>query len=153
MRLLPLLVLLPLCAAPAFAQSPAPPQVVAPTPAHTRLTWEQRFAQANISHDGHLTLEQAKGGYLSIARHFAEIDAEHKGFVTLDDIRAWHKQQREARRHNAADHGEVLRPQPAFHHSMLRTPAVGTDAHSVLPMAPAGDPPAPPKGIDSNAPS
>lgn len=152
MRLLPLLIILPLCAAPAFAQSPDPSQAAAPAPAHTRLTWEQRFAQANLSHDGHLTLEQAKGGYLTVARHFDQIDAARKGYVTLEDIRAWHKQQREARRQNGAGQGDTLQPRPAFHRSMLETP-LDKGARSMLPPMPAGEPPAPPKGIDPKTPS
>ncbi len=82
------LVLLPCLTAPAWAEGMTTP--------HPRLTWEQRFAQANASHDGHLTLEQAKAGYPSVARHFADIDTDKKGFVTQDDIRAWHKQTRAA---------------------------------------------------------
>ena len=158
MRLLPLLVMLPFCAAPAFAQQaaePAPEQVAAApesAPAHHRLTWEQRFAQANTTHDGHLTMDQAKGGYQSVARHFAEIDANRKGFITTDDIRAWHKQQREARRHNASKRDNPLQPRPALHRSMIEAP-LPNSAVTRLPPLPADMPPAPPKAVDSNAPS
>ena len=68
-------------------------QTTSAEPTHKRLTMEQRFEQANITHDGHLTEEQAKTGYKSIARHFAAIDQDKKGYVTLDDIRAYNKLQ------------------------------------------------------------
>ncbi len=58
------------------------------------LTMEQRFEQANTTHDGHLTQDQAKAGYHSVARHFAAIDQDKKGYVTEDDIRAYYKAQR-----------------------------------------------------------
>jgi hypothetical protein len=58
---------------------------------HARLTWQQRFEQANTSHDGHLTSDQANGGYRSVARHFRELDSAGKGYITEDDVRAWHK--------------------------------------------------------------
>lgn len=154
MRMLPLLVVLPLCAVPALAQTAAPPattmtqaaQSAAATPAatapaaHRRGGWEQHFAAANTSHDGHLTLEQAKGGYITVARHFDAIDAGHKGYVTTDDIRAWHKAQRDAR-HGNATRSDRLRPRPAMHRTMIEVPVI-----------PSGPPPAP-KGIDPKAPS
>jgi hypothetical protein len=72
----------------AASDSPA-----APT-AHKRLTMDQRFQQANTSHDGHLTLDQAKSGYKTVARHFAAIDQDKKGYVTEEDIRNYLKSQR-----------------------------------------------------------
>lgn len=156
MRMLPLLVVLPLCAAPALAQTAAPPsttitqaaQSAAANPtssdkgptAHRRGGWEQRFAAANTSHDGHLTLEQAKSGYITVARHFDAIDVGRKGYVTTDDLRAWHKTQREAR-HGNARRSDHLQPRPAMHRTMIEVPAI-----------PSGPPPAP-KGIDPKAPS
>jgi len=159
MRMLSLLVVLPLCAAPAFAQTvPAPPATVAstaqpaaskpapsapnPSSSHRRVGWEQRFADANASHDGHLTLDQAKSGYVTIARHFKTIDAEHKGYVTLDDIRAWHKAQRDTRHRNATHTAPSTQPRPAMHHTMVPRPVV-----------PSGPPPAPPTGLLSQNPS
>jgi len=76
-RLLPLLAL-PLLALPVQAQT-APPRAE-----HPHITWEQRFEQANTTHDGHLTMVQAKVGYRTVARHFAAIEHEwrclHEGF-------------------------------------------------------------------------
>jgi|SRR6185437_3233696 len=102
-------IVLTLFAAGAFAQE----EPAAAPPRH-RVTWEQRFADANTSHDGHLTLEEAQQGYKTIARHFREIDLEGKGFVTEDEIRAWHKIKRAAHRQTTpAEDG--LRPRPAYH--------------------------------------
>ncbi len=47
-----------------------------------------------MTHDGHLTLDQAKAGYKSIAHHFDAIDKDKRGYITEDDIRAYHKTQR-----------------------------------------------------------
>jgi len=111
MRLMPLLFVLPLFFFQARAQTtpvppPAPPAAAAAadapgaapgatahaSPKPHRMTWEQRFAEANVTHDGHLTLQQAEAGYPTIARHFHEIDADKKGYVTEEDISNWHKQ-------------------------------------------------------------
>jgi hypothetical protein len=82
-----------------------------PTPAH--LSMQQRFEQANVTHDGHLTLDQAKAGYKSIVRHFTAIDHDNKGYITEDDIRAYYK---------------TLR---ASHHQPAPTPpSAPTPAHS-----------------------
>lgn len=61
---------------------------------HKRQTMEQLFQRANATHDGHLTLDQAKSGYKSVARHFAAIDQDNKGYVTEADIKAYNKTQR-----------------------------------------------------------
>ena len=56
-----------------------------------------RFDEANTTHDGHLTPEQAQASWPSIAKHFSEIDQDRRGYVTIDDIRLY---RREHRRHN-----------------------------------------------------
>ncbi len=59
--------------------------------------FEPRFQAANVTHDGHLTLEQARNGHMpSVVRHFAEIDQSHLGYVTLADIQAYRRQVRAA---------------------------------------------------------
>jgi hypothetical protein len=73
----------------------------APTHAAQRTTLHQRFEQANTTHDGHLTLEQAKLGMKSVARHFDAIDKDHKGYVTEADIHAYYKSLRAAHHHTA----------------------------------------------------
>jgi hypothetical protein len=147
MRFLPALLCLPLMSVAAYAQTSDPPAaapapaaasapVAAPAPAHHRMSWKERFAQANVSHDGHLTLEQARQGYVTIARHFHAIDASGKGYVTLEDIDAWHKQQREAR-HAARSHADdSLRPRPAMHRTLSEEPRFDapTQPASALPF-------------------
>ena len=106
----------PTAAAPsATAPTAAPPTAAAPTataptataptatakPTKPRLTMEQRFEQANVTHDGHLTEAQAKAGYQTIAKHFAAIDQDKKGYVTEDDIRTYNKTQRALHRRSA----------------------------------------------------
>jgi hypothetical protein len=50
-----------------------------------------KFYAANTSHDGHLTLAQAKAaGLQPVVDHFAEIDIKNRGYVTFYDIEAWH---------------------------------------------------------------
>lgn len=193
MRMLPLLVVLPLLAGPAFAQSaashprsstgarvatasavtptslargaklpaaaataaPAAPVIAkAPPRTHHLRPWERQFTRANTTHDGHLTLQQAKAGYVTIARHFSEIDLQHKGFVTIDDVRAWHARRRH-HRHARAARRALLQAQPIMRHSMLEVPLANPcGGNSVaLPAIPASDPPAPSKLVDSHTPS
>ena len=91
MRLSLALAALLLTAPTAFAQD-APG---APPPG--RMNMRARFEAANTTHDGKLTLAQAQGaGMKQVVAHFNEIDADHKGYVTLQDIRAWHKAQHAA---------------------------------------------------------
>ena len=92
MRSLFVLLALSLLALPAQAQSVADATTTT-KPAHPHLTMQQRFEQANVTHDGHLTLDQAKTGYKSIVRHFDAIDQDKKGYITEDDIRAYYKTQ------------------------------------------------------------
>jgi hypothetical protein len=101
--------MLALLAAPAYAQTTPPAaapasaagsaaasSAAAPAP-HHRLTLDERFTKANTTHDGHLTLEQAKAGYPTLVRHFTDIDAAKNGYVTEDNIRAWQKADRDKR--------------------------------------------------------
>lgn len=60
---------------------------------------QQRYDAANTSHDGKLTLAQALMGHMPrVAKNFDAIDTGHKGYVTMDDIRAYGRAQRAARR-------------------------------------------------------
>ena len=96
-------IMLPLLAA-AMLALPAFAQTTTAKPTHTRLIMAQHFEQANVTHDGHLTLEQAQTGYKSIARHFAAIDQDKKGYITEDDIRAYNKAQRTLHHQSASTH-------------------------------------------------
>ena len=87
--------------------APAPPAASAPSttssrPAHPhrgRRTLAERFDAANTTHDGKLTLSQARAGHMNaVARDFDKIDKDKHGYVTIDDIRAFQKERREARR-------------------------------------------------------
>jgi hypothetical protein len=136
--LLPFLFALP-ATVPARAETPAP--ATAPAAHHARVTWQKRFEQANTSHDGHLTLEQARTGYKTVARHFMEIDVAGHGYVTEDDVRAWHKQ-RHAAQHHLSSAGDRLPPWYASgpvppQARVYRTSATGTVS---LPAEAAGRP-------------
>ena len=54
----------------------------------------QRFAAANVTHDGRLTRDQAATGMPMVARNFDTIDVDHKGFVTLPEIRTFAAERR-----------------------------------------------------------
>ncbi|MBV9786057.1 MAG: hypothetical protein JO264_19825 [Acidisphaera sp.] len=61
-------------------------------PRHTRRSMQERFDAANTTHDGHLTQQQAQDGHMiAVARHFSEIDTDHKGYVTIDDLHAYNR--------------------------------------------------------------
>ena len=92
---------------PALATPAARPTTVAPaaaaapaaTSTHPRRTMDERFAAANTTKDGKLTLDQAKAGHLrAVARDFAMIDKTKRGYVTLDDIKAHQSEQRATRK-------------------------------------------------------
>jgi len=54
-----------------------------------------RFARANTTGDGCLTQQQAAAGDLKEVFHdFAQIDAENRGCITLNQIRSFRRQER-----------------------------------------------------------
>lgn len=125
----------PLVTAAAPVGTAASSADAAPKAPHHRMSWQERFAEANTSHDGHLTLQQAEDGYRTVARHFKQIDVDKKGFVTIEDINAWHKMQRAMRHSNANSSGEVLRPRPAMQHSLQEPRQINTSSDTqVAPM-------------------
>ena len=82
-------------AGPVWAQG-APP-----SDAHTRVhnphRFRERFDAANTTHDGRLTLAQAEAGRMRmVARNFDAIDSDHKGYVTLGDVRTFNRARRAA---------------------------------------------------------
>ncbi len=75
-------------------QGQPPPQQ--PQPA--RGGFRQKFEAANVTHDGHLTREQSEAaGMRGIVKRFDEIDVGKKGFITMEDVRAWHQARAAAR--------------------------------------------------------
>jgi hypothetical protein len=69
---------------------PPPPGMAGP-PQHMKLA--DRFAAANITHDGRLTLDQAQAaGWKMVVRHFQDIDHDRKGYVTIQDVKEFHKE-------------------------------------------------------------
>jgi hypothetical protein len=80
--------------APAPAAQPSPAQAAPMQSWHHHgammQKWEQRFAAANTTHDGHLTLAQAQAaGLKPIVANFEAIDTAKLGYVTFNDIMAW----------------------------------------------------------------
>jgi hypothetical protein len=81
-------------------QPDAPPPPGAPPggPAHHHdhdgammQKWHDKFSAANTTHDGRLTMQQAQTANMRpIVEHFSAIDLKHRGFVTFNDIMAWH---------------------------------------------------------------
>ena len=57
----------------------------------------QRFAAANVTHDGRLTRAQAQAGMPVVAQNFDAIDIDRKGFVTLPEVRSFVQQRRAER--------------------------------------------------------
>jgi hypothetical protein len=130
MRLCHALLLIPLFSTPAMAENPPP---TAPEH-HGRRSAEQHFTDANTTHDGKLTLEQAAAGYKSIVKSFDQIDTQHHGYVTMEDIKAWKDAKKAARRsaRMAAGADGVLRPSPAVQRG--DTPrAQGTATEMMVP--------------------
>lgn len=133
MRLLHTLLLLPLISTPVLAQTAPPPAAEH----HGRRTAAEHFADANTSHDGRLTLEQARVGYKSIAKSFDQIDVNHRGYVTMDDIKAWRaakKAARQAAKQAAQAAGDgLVRPSPAVQHGTVPR-AVDTSSGETVPQ-------------------
>lgn len=86
--------------APATTESPATPGTSAPAtpatpakkPAARRMTLQQRFDAANTAHDGHLTKDQATAAnWPYVANNFTAMDKDKKGYITVQDIRAYAK--------------------------------------------------------------
>ncbi len=90
----------PMAIAP-MATAPATTADAAPRTGRHR-TQQDKFDAANVTHDGHLTLAQAQAappmGWPMVVRNYDKIDVAHKGFVTMDDIHAYNRSKRAARR-------------------------------------------------------
>jgi hypothetical protein len=115
---------------PAFAADPAKP-----SEHHARMTWKNHFVQANLAHDGHLTLHEATGGYPQIAKHFDDIDANHKGYVTENDIQAWRAMRKAAHRRAPAS-ADRLKPINAMQLGPVRHKPIPVSAAQTVAMPP-----------------
>ena len=84
-------------AAPPSAPPSAQNSTAAPATRRGRHSLAQRFDAANTTHDGKLTLSQARAGHMNaVARDFSKIDTAKKGYVTMDDIHAYNRARRAA---------------------------------------------------------
>lgn len=83
---------------PSATAEQVPPASTGTRARHARRTLQVRFDEANTTHDGHLTLEQARSKMPSVARDFAAIDTDHRGYVTVDEIKAHARAKRAAKR-------------------------------------------------------
>jgi hypothetical protein len=79
-------------------QTEPPPQPgAAAYPSARPSNLAQRFAAANVTHDGRLTRDQAEAGMPMVARNFDSIDLDHEGYVTLSEIQGFLTQRRAER--------------------------------------------------------
>ncbi len=125
-----------LACGPALAQpapdQPPPPPSGQPGPLPTN-RHPHRFEEANITHDGKLTLDQAQANHWHpIVKNFGAIDRDHKGYITKQDLKEW-RQERRAERAAAKAGQPPAAPAP---------PAPpGAPAAAAPPAPPAAPPP------------
>ncbi|AQV94695.1 hypothetical protein BJN34_12470 [Cupriavidus necator] len=82
-----------LCANLACAQAPASAAGAPQAPMTAKAARQQfaeKFAAADINHDGKLTREEAQSGMPDVYAHFGEIDRKKKGYVTKKQIGQWY---------------------------------------------------------------
>ena len=83
---------------PAAAEPAAPARRGAPHAHRAHRSLAERFAEANGTHDGHLTLAQARDAKMNeVVRDFGLIDKTKKGYVTVDEIKTFRHERRAAR--------------------------------------------------------
>jgi hypothetical protein len=92
---------------PAQGQYAPPPGPMSPEtpppPGKQHMSGKARFAAANTTGDGRLTLQQAQAaGWQPVAKHFQAIDRDHKGYVTMQDIKQWHREKKAAKQGTGA---------------------------------------------------
>ncbi len=97
----------------AAATQPATPGASTAARKSGRQTLDARFAAANATHDGHLTLEQAQAANWNyVAKNFTAMDKSSRGYVTVADVRGYSKARRAARKHTPAAPAAAVNPQP-----------------------------------------
>lgn len=129
----------PATAAPTTA---APSTGTAAKPRHPRrMSLNQRFAAANVSGDGHLTRDQADAAkWTYVSRHFDAIDKDHKGYVTIDDIRAYSKAAHASRHRSTPGGPTATTPVPATPAPAMPAPATSAPTAPTPAPAPAPAP-------------
>ncbi|WP_233855735.1 EF-hand domain-containing protein [Paraburkholderia sp. HD33-4] len=80
-----------------FAQAAAPQGISPQRMAQMEQQLQTRFSNANTTHDGKLTRDQAAAGMPMLARHFDEIDTQKAGYITLSQIEAFMQERGAAR--------------------------------------------------------
>src|SRR5205814_10504856 len=96
---------IPLIAALVFASSAALAQAADGPEGHGhRGAMLERLRQADTNGDGMLNRDEAKALPM-ISKHFDEIDANHDGQITAEELRAFHRQHAEQHR---AEHWKKL---------------------------------------------
>jgi hypothetical protein len=128
MRRLLSFLIIPALALPALADEPPKAEATAH---HVRETWQQHFARANAAHDGHLTAQEAKGGFAPAAKHFDDIDVDHKGYITENDVRAWRVMRKAARR-LAKPQEDNHRPRAAFQRTHPEAKTINTSSRQTM---------------------
>ncbi len=89
----------PAAGAPAATPAPAPTTAAPKKMGSHRMTLQQRFDAANVSHDGQLTKDQATAAKWSyVTKNFTAMDKDKKGYVTMDDIHAFAQARHAARK-------------------------------------------------------
>ena len=118
-------------AAPAAAQTGSPAPLQPPTSqdiSQRAHRFVDRFKAANTSHDGRLTLPQAQTANMPwVTRHFAAIDTQQKGYITMQDVLAYRQQIRASRR-DASPSQNVSNQAHRFLDRSTRRIPVTTDA-------------------------
>lgn len=101
-------------AAPAAPAAPAAAAPAAPAaPATSAAKAADKFDAANTTHDGKLTKEQAEaaGNLKGIVKHWDEIDTDKKGYVTKQDVKAFHQKMKAKKEAKAAAPAAPAAPQ------------------------------------------
>ena len=78
-----------LAASFAFAQSPTAPADPAKTERRAA-HMQERLKAADKNGDGKISREEAAASLPKLAKHFDKIDANKDGYITKEEIKAWH---------------------------------------------------------------